>query len=222
MKRINHLPGTIEGCATRHGTLVGPVMTDITGFEEITPYKGGWCGNDMAPGHPARGRAGQGARDGAQVRRPALRRGLQGRLLPRLPARYRHQRGLPRRAEPADQRRLAADQPDHHHLRRLPAVPVPPARVPRRRLGARPRGGAGALDRLRQLDAAGAEADRGQGRADHPGAALGHLEDGAGRQRAASCGRRSTSPASATRARPSTCGSTARANTATTAPISAS
>ena len=49
MKRLNHLPGTIEGCATRHGTLVGPVMTDITGFEEITPYKGGWCGNDVAP-----------------------------------------------------------------------------------------------------------------------------------------------------------------------------
>jgi hypothetical protein len=24
-------------------------MTDITGFEEITPYKGGWCGNDIAP-----------------------------------------------------------------------------------------------------------------------------------------------------------------------------
>ncbi len=49
MKRINHLPGTIEGCATRHGTLVGPVMTDITGFAEITPYKGGWCGNDISP-----------------------------------------------------------------------------------------------------------------------------------------------------------------------------
>lgn len=49
MKRINHLPGTIEGCATRHGTLVGPVMTDITGFEELTPYKGGWCGNDISP-----------------------------------------------------------------------------------------------------------------------------------------------------------------------------
>ena len=49
MRRINHLPGTIEGCATRHGTLVGPVMTDITGFEEITPYKGGWCGNDISP-----------------------------------------------------------------------------------------------------------------------------------------------------------------------------
>lgn len=49
MKRLNHLPGTIEGCATRHGALVGPVMTDITGFEEITPYKGGWCGNDISP-----------------------------------------------------------------------------------------------------------------------------------------------------------------------------
>ena len=48
MKRINHLPGTVEACATRHGTLVGPVMTDITGFEEITPYKGGWCGNDVS------------------------------------------------------------------------------------------------------------------------------------------------------------------------------
>ena len=46
MKRINHLPGTVEGVATRHGTLVGPVMTDITGFGELTPYKGGWCGND--------------------------------------------------------------------------------------------------------------------------------------------------------------------------------
>jgi hypothetical protein len=26
MKQINHLPGTIEGGATRHGTLVGPVI----------------------------------------------------------------------------------------------------------------------------------------------------------------------------------------------------
>jgi biotin carboxylase len=49
MKYLNHLPGAVEGCATRHGTLVGPVMTDITGFAEITPYKGGWCGNDVSP-----------------------------------------------------------------------------------------------------------------------------------------------------------------------------
>lgn len=49
MKRINHMPGTLEACATRHGTLVGPVMTDLTGFGEITPYRGGWCGNDVSP-----------------------------------------------------------------------------------------------------------------------------------------------------------------------------
>ncbi len=49
MKRLNHLPGAVEGCATRNGTLVGPVMTDITGFVEVTPYKGGWCGNDVSP-----------------------------------------------------------------------------------------------------------------------------------------------------------------------------
>jgi hypothetical protein len=46
MKRINHLPGTVEAVATRHGTLVGPMQIDITGFGELTPYKGGWCGND--------------------------------------------------------------------------------------------------------------------------------------------------------------------------------
>ena len=49
MKRINHMPGTLEVCVTRHGTLSGPIQTDITGFEEITPYKGGWCGNDVWP-----------------------------------------------------------------------------------------------------------------------------------------------------------------------------
>lgn len=48
MKCINHIPGTLEAVATRHGTLVGPMMTDITGFAELTPYKGGWCGNDVS------------------------------------------------------------------------------------------------------------------------------------------------------------------------------
>jgi hypothetical protein len=50
MRRINHLPGTVEAVATRHGTLVGPLQTDITGFAELTPYKGGWCGNDAFTG----------------------------------------------------------------------------------------------------------------------------------------------------------------------------
>jgi len=50
MKKIRHLPGTVEAVATRHGTLVGPMQTDITGYAELTPYKGGWCGNDAFVG----------------------------------------------------------------------------------------------------------------------------------------------------------------------------
>ncbi|HEY7749555.1 MAG TPA: biotin carboxylase [Aestuariivirgaceae bacterium] len=50
MQRINHLPGTIEAVATRHGTLAGPLQIDITGFGELTPYRGGWCGNDTFTG----------------------------------------------------------------------------------------------------------------------------------------------------------------------------
>ena len=34
---------------TRHGTVVGPLMTDLTGHPELTPHKGGWCGNDIFP-----------------------------------------------------------------------------------------------------------------------------------------------------------------------------
>jgi biotin carboxylase len=47
MKRINHMPGTLEACVTRYGTLVGPLMMDVTGYAELTPYKGGWCGDDV-------------------------------------------------------------------------------------------------------------------------------------------------------------------------------
>ena len=49
MKRIDNLSGTVEGVATRHGTLVGPVMMEIVGHSELTPYKGGWSGNEAAP-----------------------------------------------------------------------------------------------------------------------------------------------------------------------------
>jgi hypothetical protein len=30
MKRINHFPGTVEACATIHGTKVGPIVSDIS------------------------------------------------------------------------------------------------------------------------------------------------------------------------------------------------
>jgi len=49
MKRINCKAVAVEAVLTRYGTLVGPAMTDLTGHPELTPYKGGWCGNDMNP-----------------------------------------------------------------------------------------------------------------------------------------------------------------------------
>ncbi len=47
MKRINCRGAALEACVTRHGTLVAPLMTELVGFPELTPYKGGWCGNEI-------------------------------------------------------------------------------------------------------------------------------------------------------------------------------
>ena len=47
MKRIRCRQTTIEGCVTRHGTLAGPLMTELVGFPELTPFAGGWCGNEI-------------------------------------------------------------------------------------------------------------------------------------------------------------------------------
>lgn len=49
MKRIDNNAFAVEAVITRHGTIVGPFMTDLTGYDELTPYRGGWCGNDMFP-----------------------------------------------------------------------------------------------------------------------------------------------------------------------------
>ncbi len=49
MTRINNKAVAVEACITRHGTIVGPFMTDLTGYPELTPYQGGWCGNDLFP-----------------------------------------------------------------------------------------------------------------------------------------------------------------------------
>ena len=49
MKRLNCYGTAIEGCVTKHGTLVAPLMTELVGFKELTPYKGGWCGNEIFP-----------------------------------------------------------------------------------------------------------------------------------------------------------------------------
>ena len=49
MKRINNRGIAVEAVLTRHGTVVGPFMTELIGHPELTPYKGGWCGNEMYP-----------------------------------------------------------------------------------------------------------------------------------------------------------------------------
>ena len=50
MKRIKCRGATMEACATKSGTLVGPLLTEVVGRKELTPYKGGWCGNEIFPG----------------------------------------------------------------------------------------------------------------------------------------------------------------------------
>lgn len=47
MKRIRCRGSALEACTTKQGTIVGPLMTELVGFKELTPYKGGWCGNEV-------------------------------------------------------------------------------------------------------------------------------------------------------------------------------
>ncbi|WP_020532532.1 biotin carboxylase [Flexithrix dorotheae] len=49
MKKISCRGSAIEACVTRHGTIVAPLLTELVGFKELTPYKGGWCGNEIYP-----------------------------------------------------------------------------------------------------------------------------------------------------------------------------
>ncbi|MGB5935291.1 MAG: biotin carboxylase [Ornithinimicrobium sp.] len=49
MKRINNRAVAVEAVNTKSGTVVGPFMTDLTGYGDLTPYRGGWCGNDVYP-----------------------------------------------------------------------------------------------------------------------------------------------------------------------------
>lgn len=50
MKRIRCRGAALEACVTKNGTIVGPLMTEIVGFKELTPYRGGWCGNEVFAG----------------------------------------------------------------------------------------------------------------------------------------------------------------------------
>jgi hypothetical protein len=46
MRRVRCIGTAIEACATRWGTFVGPLLTELIGQSELTPYAGGWCGNE--------------------------------------------------------------------------------------------------------------------------------------------------------------------------------
>jgi biotin carboxylase len=47
MKRIRNVEVCLEGVVTRHGTVIGPAMTSLFGYSELTTSKGAWCGNDI-------------------------------------------------------------------------------------------------------------------------------------------------------------------------------
>ena len=50
MRRIDAVGSTLEACVTRCGTIAGPLLTEIIGEPSLTPYAGGWCGNEVFPG----------------------------------------------------------------------------------------------------------------------------------------------------------------------------
>lgn len=47
MRWINGMGTAIEACTTRWGTFVGPLLTELIGVRSLTPYPGGWCGNEL-------------------------------------------------------------------------------------------------------------------------------------------------------------------------------
>lgn len=47
MKEVCCIEGAVEACATAKGTFVGMLLSELIGFKEFTPYKGGWCGNEV-------------------------------------------------------------------------------------------------------------------------------------------------------------------------------
>ncbi|MCB9753794.1 MAG: hypothetical protein H6713_27950 [Myxococcales bacterium] len=49
MRRLDCRSVAVEGCVTRDGVAVGPAMLDLTGVPELTPFRGGWCGNAVGP-----------------------------------------------------------------------------------------------------------------------------------------------------------------------------
>lgn len=49
MKRIRCEEASLEACVTKYGVAVSPLIWELIGIPELTVYKGGWCGNELAP-----------------------------------------------------------------------------------------------------------------------------------------------------------------------------
>jgi hypothetical protein len=37
----------IDAVATKAGTIIGPLMSELIGHEELTAFRGGYCGNEI-------------------------------------------------------------------------------------------------------------------------------------------------------------------------------
>jgi len=161
MKRVNVRGSAIEACTTSQGTIVGPLMTELVGFKELTSKKGGWCGNEIFADSFT-----QEIRDKARDYTFRFGEAL----------RAEGYRGYFELDFLIDQD--LDDQPRRVRARRRAAVPVPPARVQRRGVRDRRRRAQRALvgpGQHRQLEPAGDQAHREQRRPPHRRAAVGHL-----------------------------------------------
>ncbi len=132
-------------------------MTELTGYKKLTPTAVAGaatrCSRTCLPT-----KAGVSATQWSAGWVIGWPGGLPRVLRGRRPGRHRHRRRLPRRTEPAYQRRVRDHQRDRGRLRRRSAVPVPPPRVHGRRLRTRRRrdqravGGAGVRGRVEPDD----------------------------------------------------------------------
>jgi D-alanine-D-alanine ligase-like ATP-grasp enzyme len=49
MRRINCRGASLEGCITKHGVVVSPLLVELIGIPELTVHQAGWCGNEFLP-----------------------------------------------------------------------------------------------------------------------------------------------------------------------------
>ena len=50
MRRISHLPLAVEAIVLDDHVVIGPLLREVTGHPELTPYRGGWTGSEVYPG----------------------------------------------------------------------------------------------------------------------------------------------------------------------------